>query len=260
METKFKAKFITCENMESHGVKHGFFTRNGGVSMGTYKSLNCGPGSGDNPENVARNREIAMQSLGFADANNLYTLFQVHSNKVVIVNKIHYEKYEADAIVTATPGIALGILTADCTPVLFSDKASGVIGAAHAGWKGAMNGIIENTIDSMEKLGANRGYIQAAIGPTIAQDSYEVGSEFYEKFVEDNQANSHLFIASEKSGHYMFNLPLYVTHRLKASGIKSVENTELDTCALQEDFFSYRRNCLENIKDYGRNLSVIAME
>lgn len=254
------AKFITCKNFSKHtGIKHGFFTKNGGCSEGVYASLNCGPGSDDSADNVRKNRDIAMQALGFKDSNNLYSLSQIHSNRVVTLTAMPQEKFEADSMVTATKNISLGILTADCTPVLFADATSGVIGAAHAGWKGAKNNVLENTILAMENLGATRSNIIAAIGPTIAQDSYEIGPEFYETFLTDNPANSRFFTGSEKPGHFMFNLPLYVASKLESAGITSIEDTCMDTCADKENFFSYRRNCLAGIKGYGRNLSVIAM-
>lgn len=253
-------KFITCNNLNNlKGIKHGFFTRPGGYSEGVYESMNCGPGSNDDPENVRKNRAAAMRALGFADEKNLYSLYQIHSNKVMHITTVPDEKYEFDALVTTTPGLALGILTADCTPILFADKSGGVIGAAHAGWKGAIGGVIENTITEMEKLGAVRKNISTAIGPTIAQESYEVGQEFYDRFLEESKANTRFFVPSIKMGHFMFNLPLYVASRLEKAGIESIEDCAMDTCALREDFFSYRRNCLEGIKDYGRNLSVIAI-
>ena len=250
-------KFVTCNNLK--GLKHGFFTRVGGYSEGLYESMNCGAGSNDNPENVRKNRAAAMQALGFKDEKNLYSLYQIHSDKVVHLTSVPDERYEADALVTGTPGIGLGILTADCTPILFADKAAGVIGAAHAGWKGAIGGIIENTIIEMEKIGANRANISVAIGPTISQESYEVGAEFRDRFLEENKANSMFFIPSIKAGHFMFNLPLYVARRLEKAGVASIEDCALDTCSDRANFFSYRRNCLEGMKDYGRNLSVIVL-
>jgi polyphenol oxidase len=253
-------KFITSNNLSKlNGITHGFFTRSGGCSEGIYESLNCGAGSDDNPENVRKNRFLAAQSLGLVNEECLYSLYQIHSNKVVVLDDIPSKRYEADAMVTATRGIALGILTADCTPILFADSQNGIIGAAHAGWKGAVSGVMENTIEQMEKLGANRGDIVAAIGPTIAQESYEVGPEFYDRILEEKKANSMFFVPSVKSGHYMFNLPLYVACRLEKAGIKSIEDCTLDTCADRDNFFSYRRSCLEGGNGYGRNLSVITI-
>lgn len=252
-------KFITCENLGAHGIKHGFFMRNGGVSEGVYGSLNCGEGSNDVAGNAKNNRSRAMQALGYENGEKLYSLFQIHSDKVITLNEVPNERLEADGMVTNTPGIALGILTADCTPILFADKNAGVIGAAHAGWKGAIGGVIENTIESMEKLGASRKNIVTAIGPTIAQNSYEVGAEFYDRFLEENKDNSQYFIPSIKVGHFMFNLPLYVYSRLEKAAIGAIEDCARDTCAETDNFFSYRRNCLEGLKDYGRNLSVIVL-
>ncbi len=250
-------KYITCNNLNN--IKHGFFTRNGGHSSGVYDSMNCGPGSNDDAQNVRKNRKAAMQALGYADETNLYTLCQIHSDKVIHIDSVPEKRYEADALVTSTPGVALGILTADCTPILFADSNNGVIGAAHAGWKGAIGGVIENTINQMEELGAKRTNIKVAIGPTISQSSYEVGPEFYDNFLKEDSNNSMFFIPSVKAGHFMFNLPLYVAYRLEKAGIESIEDSALDTCSMRESFFSYRRNCLEGIKDYGRNLSVIVL-
>lgn len=250
-------RYITCNNLKD--VRHGFFTNNGGYSEGVYASLNCGAGSNDDPENVRKNRAAAMQALGFADEKSLYSLYQIHSNKVIKLTAVPDDRYEADAMVTATPGIALGILTADCTPILFSDNQNKVIGAAHAGWKGAIGGIIENTIIEMEKIGAVRKNIRAAIGPTISQESYEVGQDFYDRFQEENKENNVFFVPSLKQGHFMFNLPLYVARRLEKAGIGSIEDSSLDTCSDVDNFFSYRRNCLAGIKEYGRNLSVIVI-
>lgn len=252
-------KFVTCENLNHDGIKHGFFMRRGGISTGVYESLNTGEGSNDEPGNARSNRSIAMQSFGFANGDNLYSLNQAHTNKAVILNEVPKERFEADGMVTNTPGIALGILTADCTPILFADKKSGVIGAAHAGWKGAIGGVIENTIEAMEKMGASCGNISVSIGPTIAQKSYEVGPEFYEKFLEEKQNNAQYFIPSVKNGHFMFNLPAYVVGRLENLGLESIEDCGRDTCAEPDNFFSYRRNCLQGLKDYGRNLSVIVI-
>lgn len=251
-------KFITSDNLGSvNGVRHGFFTKNGGISSGIYDSLNCGPGSNDNPENVHENRARAMQALG---SEGLYSLFQIHSDKVLHLTSIPQERLQADGMVTNTPGIALGILTADCTPILFADSANGVIGACHAGWKGAIGGVIENTILEMEKIGATRKNIVAAIGPTISQDSYEVGGEFYDRFIEENKSYADFFCPSKKQGHFMFNLPAFSSHRLEKAGITSLADVDLDTCADRDNFFSYRRSCLENLSDYGRNLSVIVLE
>jgi YfiH family protein len=264
-------EIVTCpEFSKQTGVKHGFFTRKGGVSSGIYTSLNTGAGSKDDPENVKENKRIALQALAqlphslqiVADLpeDSLHTLYQIHSNKVITVTGAFETRLEADGLVTKVPNIVLGILTADCTPVLFSDDNAKVIGAAHAGWKGACGGILENTVLAMQELGAKASNIHAAIGPTIGQASYEVGDDFYERFIGFTPENAKFFIPSNRAGHYMFDLPAYVESRLHALGLASVTNVKRDTCAEVENFFSYRRCCLNNEGDYGRNLSVIALK
>jgi YfiH family protein len=262
-----KAPIITCPIFSKlNGVKHGFFTRNGGVSEGIYSSLNVGLGSNDLPENVKANRNIAMRSFGqhsgeieLLDGCQLHTLYQIHSDKVITVNDKFEGRVEADALVTKIPNTVLGILTADCTPVLFADQHAKIIGAAHAGWKGACGGILENTVAAMVELGADAANIHAVIGPTIAQKSYEVGADFYERFIGFSPANEKFFIPSVKSGHYMFDLPAFVASRLAAMGLASISDVKRDTCSDAETFFSYRRSCLNKEADYGRNLSVIGI-
>lgn len=238
--------------------KHGFFGRQGGVSGGIYKSLNCGSGSGDNPAHIAENRKIILQKLGAENAS-LCTLYQIHSNKVVVIEEPFNPPPQADAIVTKTAGITLGILTADCAPVLFSDETSGVIGAAHCGWKGAKIGIVENTVEAMIANGAKRESIKAAIGPCIGLDSYQVGLEFKEQFVVDDKNNERFFILSEKEGKPMFNLPEYVKSRLENAKINVIDSLSLDTMSNEKEFFSYRRTTIAGEKDYGRQISVITL-
>ena len=237
-------------------IKHGFFHRTGGVSEGIYASLNIGYGSNDDQEKVIQNRKIAIKAL---DSNlkeeNLNTLYQIHSDKVHIVTDNFEGKIEADAMVTDAKNVAIGILTADCTPVLFADAENGIIGGAHAGWKGAFGGILENTVDEMKKLGAKN--IVAAIGPTIRQASYEVDSTFRDRFINDNSLNSQFFIPSSKEGHYMFDLPSYVKSRLAKLGLVAIDDVGIDTYPEENDLFSYRRTCHKGEADYGRNLSVI---
>lgn len=251
---------------KNKATSHGFFTRKGGVSTGLYDSLNCGAGSNDSFENVKENHLRVINKIHQGDelnildhTDNLHTLYQIHSNKVITITDNFEGKQEADGLVTKQKGMILGILTADCTPVLFSDSKNQVIGAAHAGWKGAFAGILENTISQMENLGAQRRFIDAAIGPTISQNSYEVGSEFYDRFINQSQSNTKFFIPSDKQGHYMFNLPLYVKHRLKNASINNIDDVKYDTCADEENFFSYRRSCLRKEADYGRNMSAICL-
>lgn len=242
-------------------VRHGFFTREGGVSDGIYASMNCGPGSRDAPERVVENRRRAMAQLDLPP-QALVTLYQVHSPKVVVVDEPFAEgnRPEGDAMVTRRPGLALGILTADCVPVLFADGKQGVIGAAHAGWKGAIGGVIENTLAAMADLGARKGQIVAAIGPCIGQRSYEVGPEFPAPFLAEDPGNADFFAASPRAGHFLFDLPGYVARKLSRLGVHEVSRVPADTCRDEARFFSYRRATLRSEPDYGRQLSAIVLE
>jgi YfiH family protein len=241
------------------GIAHGFFTRQGGVSTGLYESLNCGPGSNDAPDAVAMNRLRVTTALGIG-ATQLVTMYQVHGADCVRVERpwLRADAPRADACVTNVPGLALGILTADCTPVLFADVDAGVVGAAHAGWKGARAGVLDSAIAGMEALGAARRNIAAAIGPCIAQTSYEVGPEFRAALVGDDRDNDRFFIAGAGDRSH-FDLPAYVTARLVASGIGRIERVEADTAADPARFFSYRRTCLAGEPDYGRQISAITL-
>ncbi len=254
---------ITSENLSRlPGIRHGFFGRAGGVSEGIYASLNCGFGSGDASECVAENRARVMRSADL-DPANLVTAWQTHSQRVAIVDKPwgRGDAPQVDAMVTTTPGIGLGILHADCAPVLFADAQARVAGAAHAGWRGAVDGVLEETIAEMQRQGATLSRIVAAIGPCIAQSSYEVGPEFRDRFIDAGRENDRFFIASGKRpGHFHFDLEGYCAHRLGRAGLAQIERLGRDTCALSGDFFSYRRRTLEGGKDYGRNISLIALE
>ncbi len=250
---------LTAPNLASIGrIRHGFFTRLGGISSGLYASLNCGPGSHDAPENVAQNRSRVAELLGM-EASRLLTLFQKHSAEVVVAEKPWKTPPEADAIVTAKPGLAIGILTADCAPVLFCDGEAGVIGAAHAGWRGALSGIIDATVMAMVTLGARPERIVAAIGPAISQDAYEVGGEFVERFVAKEPESSAFFITDEGSGEPHFDLPAYVGERLARAGVGTV--TDLGHCTYCEEtrLFSYRRSQHHGEDDYGRQISAIVL-
>lgn len=240
-------------------VGHGFFTREGGVSSGLFTSLNCGFGSSDDAAAVAENRRRATVSLGAAD-DALTTVYQVHGTAVVPVQTswAHGDAPKADGMVTDREGIVLGILTADCAPVLFADATAGVIGACHAGWRGALDGIVEATVEAMEQLGAQRSAIHAAIGPCIAQQSYQVGPEFRDRFL-DAQADTARFFEADDGDRFRFDLPGYVTGRLKDSGIGTVETTDGDTCADTGRLFSYRRSTLRGEADFGRALSAITL-
>ncbi|MCF6305629.1 MAG: peptidoglycan editing factor PgeF [Rhodobacteraceae bacterium] len=239
------------------GQSHGFFGRKGGVSQGLFFSLNCGYGSGDAERSVMENRQKISEYVNIPDANLLF-LQQIHSNQVVVVDTPNWpdRQPKADAMVSALPDIGLGILTADCAPVLFSDPDQKIIGAAHAGWKGAASGIIGNTIDAMINLGAKRENIRAVIGPTISQQSYEVGQEFFENFYDDNTDNARFFI-NGKAGKYLFDLPDFVITDLNAQKIHSAEWVKKCTYTFEKEYFSYRRATHRNEPDYGRQISVI---
>jgi len=241
------------------GIAHGFFTREGGVSTGIYASLNCGLGSGDDPAHVAANRARCAGTLG-VDPAGLVTAYQVHGIAVAEVTApwAPGNGPKADAMVTTRRGTALGILTADCTPILLADARAGVIGAAHAGWKGAKAGVMDAVVAAMVALGARRADIVAAIGPVIAPASYEVGPEFRQAFLDDDPAAA-VFFHDGPRGRPHFNLPGFVVHRLERLGLAGIDRVEADTCADAGRFFSYRRSCLNGEPDYGRQLSAIAL-
>lgn len=245
---------------DGNSVLHGFFGREGGVSTGLYRSLNCGAGSDDDPKAVAENKSRVLTALGLPDGS-LRTVYQVHGRTVVNVEtpQAWDPRPEADALVTSIPGIALGILTADCVPILFADKDAQIIGAAHAGWKGALLGVAEATLDEMEAIGARRNSIAAVLGPSIGFDSYEVSAEFPDAIVDDNPDAAIHFRPSLRAGHHMFDIGGYVESRLKAAGVDQIERIQVDTCANEDRFFSYRRSTLRGEPDYGRELSVIAL-
>jgi polyphenol oxidase len=242
------------------GLRHGFFTRLGGISEGLFGSLNCGFGSGDLAERVARNREIAMDRLDLPP-DRLVTCRQTHSSAVVTVDRPwrREDAPRADGLVTAVPGIALGVLTADCAPILMHDPVAGVIGAAHGGWRGALGGIIEATIGRMVALGAECVRISAVIGPCIGPRSYEVGPEFRERFLAVDPDNWRWFLPARREGHFCFDLAAYIAHRLVGSGVGAAETTGHDTVAEEDQFFSYRRACLRGERFYGRGLSAVAL-
>jgi len=242
------------------GIGHAFFTRRGGVSSGPYQSLNCGFGSGDAVESVAQNRGIAMQQLGLP-ADRLVTCNQIHSATAIAVESPWRPEGapRADGLVTRVPGIALGILTADCAPILFYDPGAGVIGAAHGGWRGALGGIVEATVERMEAVGAEPSRIRAAVGPCIGQASYEVGPEFPQSFVAEDPTSTSFFTPALRAGHFMFNLPGYIERRLIRAGVVTVERASHDTATEEDSFFSYRRCCLRGEGVYGRGLSAIVL-
>jgi len=245
---------------ELAGVRHGFFTRSGGVSHGVYATLNGGTGSNDAPDNVAENRARMAMALGVTP-DRFLTAYQIHSPDVVVVEEpwTHDRRPRADAIVTRLPRLAIGVSTADCGPLLFADAEAHVIGAAHAGWRGALAGVIEAAIAAMEKLGAQRSRIATALGPTIRQPNYEVGSEFVERFLAADADNKRFFKPSTSSGHAMFDLGGYIAERLQRAGITNFEDLGLCTYAEPERFFSYRRTTKLGEPDYGRHINAIAL-
>jgi YfiH family protein len=242
------------------GLRHAFFTREGGVSDGIYDSLNGGLGSRDNPANVAENRRRMAERLGVAPLH-LLNVHQIHSPDVIVATGPWEspKRPKGDAIVTRAEGLAIGVTTADCGPVLFVDPRARVIGAAHAGWKGALTGIIESTIDAMEKLGAERNSVVAAIGPLIRQPSYEVGKEFVERFIDADAENTLFFLPGERDGHAMFDLPGFIRMRLENAGVAMIDDLGVDTYA-DERCYSYRRSVHRKEPDYGRLVHAIALE
>ena len=250
---------IRSEALKQAGVRHGFFTRDGGVSRGLYAGLNVGIGSHDDAAAVRENRRRAAAALG-SDRADVTTPYQVHSADVHVATGPFpsdiAEKPRCDGIVTAMPGLPIGVVTADCGPVLFADPDAGVVGAAHAGWKGAVGGVLEATLDAMEGLGARRGWIVAVLGPSISQASYEVGPDFVERFGEAEARR--WFVPSAKPGHAMFDLPGYVVCRLQEAGVRA-SWTGHCTYADEDAFFSYRRTTHRGEPDYGRQLAAIML-
>jgi hypothetical protein len=240
------------------GVAHGFLGRRGGVSEGVCAGLNVGLGSQDDPEAIRTNRRLAVEAV--APGARLVTLHQVHSGTALAVTAPFPDdaRPQADALVTDRPGLALGILTADCTPVLFADRRAGVIGAAHAGWKGAIGGVVESTLAEMERLGAYRGSIVAAVGPTIARRSYEVDEGFFRRFTAEGEENERFF-SSGKPGHHQFDLEGFVLARIAGAGVTRAEALGLDTYSDPDRFYSYRRATHGGEPDYGRQISLIAL-
>ena len=241
-------------------LRHAFFSREGGVSEGIYAALNGGLGSRDDPASVVENRRRMAERLGVPPAH-LVSVHQIHSPDVVVATGPWNgaARPKADALVTNVEGLAISVTTADCGPTLFVDPNARVIGAAHAGWKGALTGVLESTIDAMETLGADRTGIVAAIGPLIRQDSYEVGQEFVERFIEADAENGMFFIPGERDGHAMFDLAGFIRMRLENAGVLMIDDLGVDTYA-DERFFSYRRSVHRKEPDYGRHIHAIALE
>jgi YfiH family protein len=244
--------------LETQGVSHGFFTRQGGVSTGLYASLNGGVGSKDDPLAVAENRRRMAMHLG-VEQDHLLVPYQIHSADALIVDAPFIERPRCDGLVTATRGLALGVTGADCGITLFVEPEAHVIGAAHSGWKGALTGVLEATLIQMEKLGAKRDRIRAVLGPTIGPDSYEVGPEFVARFIESSDASKIFFKPSPRDDHAFFDLPGFIGSRLRNAGVESFTDLALDTYADEARFFSYRRTTHRQEPDYGRQIAAIAL-
>lgn len=252
---------ITAESLAAlPGIRHGFFTRQGGVSSGIYASLNGGLGSQDSAENVAENRARMAAALD-VEPHCLLTAFQIHSPDVAIVETPWptQKRPRADAIVTRLPGLAIGVTTADCGPILLADPQARVIGAAHAGWRGALAGVAEATVAAMEKLGAERSRIRAALGPMIRQANYEVGPDLLARFAADDSANDRFFHPAARAGHALFDLAGYIGARLARAGVRQFEDLGLCTYAEPARFFSFRRTTHRGEPDYGRHVNAIAL-
>lgn len=242
------------------GLRHAFFSREGGVSDGIYAGLNGGLGSNDDPANVAENRRRMAEQMGVPPSHFL-GVHQIHSPDAVVATGPWQgaSRPRADALVTRTEGLAIGVTAADCGPILFVDPIARVIGAAHAGWKGALTGVLESTVGAMEKLGADRAGIVAAIGPLIRQHSYEVGNEFVERFVDADAENALFFIPAAREGHAMFDLAGFIRKRLENAGVLMIDDVGVDTYS-DERFFSYRRSVHRQEPDYGRHVHAIVLE
>lgn len=252
--------FITSPDLAAEpGIGHAFFTREGGVSTGIYASLNGGLGSADAPDAIVENRARMAAHLK-VPASHLVSLYQVHSADVETVGgPWQAERPKADGMVSAAPGVALGVSSADCGPILFCDSEARVVGAAHAGWKGAFSGIVASTVTAMEKLGARRERILAVLGPTISARAYEVGPEFVERFKAENHTYARFFTASERAAHAMFDLPAFIGLRAQEAGIGRFVDLGLCTYADEQRFFSYRRTTHRGEADYGRLISAITL-
>ncbi|HEY1735718.1 MAG TPA: peptidoglycan editing factor PgeF [Methylovirgula sp.] len=249
---------LKSDALRGCNIAHGFFTRQGGVSEALYASLNGGVGSNDKPDAVKENRRRMAAHLG---VEHLLVPFQIHSAEAHIVDApfTHAERPRCDGLVTATRGLGLGVTGADCGIVLFADEEAQIVAAAHAGWKGALAGVLESTLATMEKLGAARQRVRAVLGPTIAQKSYEVGAEFFARFTEEDKDYARFFAPSNRDGHFLFDLPGFIGFRLIGAGVGRFENLGLDTYSDEVRFFSYRRATHRGQEDYGRLVAAIAL-
>jgi len=251
---------IEAASLALTGIRHAFFTRAGGVSDGLYASLNGGVGSRDAADKVAENRARMAAALG-VEPHRFLTAYQIHSPNVVVAEAAWTgeTRPRADAIVTRMRSLAIGVTTADCGPILLADPQAGVIGAAHAGWRGALTGVVEATVEAMERLGARPGEIRAAIGPMIRQSNYEVGADLMSRFAAEDRASNRFFSAAQRDGHALFDLAGYVAERLARAGVGRIEDIGLCTYADPERFFSYRRTTHHAEADYGRHVNAIAL-
>ena len=243
------------------GLSHGFFGAQGGVSSGMYETLNCGQGSKDDPDHVRQNRQVVASDLG-VEVDYLLSPYQVHSSQALIVDQpwsLDIERPKLDALVTKTAGLAIGVMTADCAPVLFYDPVAEVIGAAHAGWRGAFGGVLDHTIEQMCSLGARAKNIRATVGPAISLEVYEVGYEFREKILEEDQGNGRFFAKPPGARKVHFNLQAYACHRLVAAGLENTGVIDHCTYQLEDRYFSYRRSQRLGHSDYGRQISAIVI-
>ncbi len=252
---------ITASSLSAlTGIRHAFFTRDGGVSSGIYQSLNAGIASKDDAAHVVENRARMARALG-VDPGNLVTAYQIHSPDVVVAERPWdaAARPKADAVVTRMPGLAIGVSTADCGPVLFADEQARIVGAAHAGWRGAFSGVVESTLDAMEQLGARRANIVTALGPMIRQPNYEVGAEFFATFVGATKDNERYFRSGARPDRYLFDLAGYITARLRSAGVGAIEDCGLCTYAEPDRFYSYRRSQHRSEGDYGRHVNAIVL-
>ncbi len=254
---------VEADNLSGHaGIRHGFFSARNGVSRGIYHSLNCGQGSHDDPSHVARNRELVAADLGVA-ASHLISPYQVHSATALVVDRPWSQEGERprlDALVTATKGLAIGVLTADCAPVLFCDPVAGVVGAAHAGWRGAFGGVLDDVIGKMCALGAQKSHIRATVGPAISLAAYEVGEEFRDNFLREDPQNEQFFALPEGAAKPHFDLQAYARRRLIAAGLEKPGIIRHCTYEREGQYFSFRRSQKNGHPDYGRQISAIVIE
>ena len=249
--------FYSNKLTKFNNIKHCFFSKKNGYSKGVYHSLNCGPGSKDKKENVKKNLDLVSEKFGIK-RKNLVLMHQTHSNKVIVINKKNKnKKIIADALVTKSEGLAISVLTADCVPIILYDEINNIIGCIHAGWKGAISGIIENTLNKFKEMNINNK-INAAIGPCIGHESYEVGLEFFNKFLKDSEINKKFF-SKKNNEKFLFNLRDYVNNKLSNFGVHNIDNINADTFKDTDNFFSYRRSQKLKEADYGRCISTICL-